>query len=797
MVSTTKGVCSLDGEWMLYFTPEPLVGGVAPQTIRELEASPFQRIPCRVPGNVEEALEEAGVIGNPFYADNTESMQAYEYVHYFYARTFLLEEEPERGARILLEGVDTFATVFLNGMEIGTTDNMLIEHTIDTRGLLGKSNELVLHIKPTVLRAREYSYSLLNLAIKYNYDSLFVRKTASMFGWDIMPRLVSAGIWRSVSLLAPQSAVRFEQVYLYTESISEDKAALRFFYEVELGDMPANRYQVRLAAECDGHAFSFETAVWGKCGKERVLVESPKLWWPKGHGEPALYTVRVDLLDGETIQDTRIFATGIRTVALERTSVVDPEGNGEFCFRVNDRKIFVLGTNWVPPDALPARGDTRAPEILTLVEEIGCNCIRIWGGGRYEKEEFYEACDRKGILVWHDFMMACGNYPQTQDFEDRLSVEIRQIVRRLRHHPSILLWAGDNECDMNYMYQLAFSNPERNTLTRNLIPSLLLNEDYTRPYLPSSPYIDQSSWETGPEHTTENHLWGPRRYFKAPYYRDAKAVFASEIGYHGCPSPESIRRFLSPQAVWPPLRNREWLLHSTSPDPKESEPFGYRTQLMLEQVRVLFGEIPETLPLFSAASQISQAEAMQFFIERFRMRKWAKTGIIWWNICDGWPQFSDAVVDYYYTKKLAYAYIRRSQNPVCLMLDDSENGVYRIIAANDTPQDVLLSYTVTGMEAGMIYAKGDILIPCNSAVTVGDFADPQNRDFVRIAWQGGDEGMNTHLLGEPEFQLADYIRWAGQAGVFTLEGFSPEDREAVCKISVLRENTCTRARELI
>lgn len=183
------------------------------------------------------------------------------------------------------------------------------------------------------------------------------------------------------------------------------------------------------------------------------------------------------------------------------------------------------------------------------------------------------------------------------------------------------------------MYQVNFTNPNDNLLTRSVIRRVLLNEDYTRPYLPSSPYYDEECYRLGIDRVPENHLWGDRKYYKAPFYRDTQALFASEMGYHGCPSPESLKRFLTPGKEWD-YTNEEWLLHASCPDPREGEPFAYRNKLMAEQVSVLFGKIPDDLEHFALASQISQAEAMQFFIQHFRSRKGHCTGIIWWNISD-------------------------------------------------------------------------------------------------------------------------------------------------------------------
>src|SRR5439155_26535148 len=276
----------------------------------------------------------------------------------------------------------------------------------------------------------------------------------------------------------------------------------------------------------------------------------------------------------------------------------------------NGERLFVLGTNWVPLDAYHSRDRDRIGPALDLVEDLGCNMIRCWGGNVYEDDRFYERCDRAGILVWQDFTMACAIYPQDGEFRRRLETEVRQVVRRLRQHPSIALWVGDNECDQKYMSGHRRRDPNDNGLTREVIPGVLRDEDPSRAYLPSSPYADAVAFAAGEAYLPENHLWR-RDFYKDTFYTASLCHFASEIGYHGCPSPDTLRKFLSPDKVWPFSDNEEWLLHSTSPIPGV-DIHDYRVDLMARQVRTLFGSVPESLDDFAFASQSSQAEALKF-----------------------------------------------------------------------------------------------------------------------------------------------------------------------------------------
>ena len=208
------------------------------------------------------------------------------------------------------------------------------------------------------------------------------------------------------------------------------------------------RSEIEIEGVCGESRFQATAPLLNRMGHLRFRVENPSLWWVRGRGDQSLYSVTVRLWKGDSLVDSLSFTFGIRTVELERTSTTDSQGNGKFCFRVNGEPVFILGTNWVPVDAYHSRDHERIPAILDMVEEIGCNMIRCWGGNVYEDDLFYEICDQKGILVWQDFVMACATYPQSPAFQHFIEREARAIVKRLRMHPCIALWAGDNECEI-------------------------------------------------------------------------------------------------------------------------------------------------------------------------------------------------------------------------------------------------------------------------------------------------------------------------------------------------------------
>ncbi len=724
---------------------------------------------AKVPGNLELDLQRLGKLADPFYGMNSEDLRELEFAHVWYARRFAAEERPGCTAELVLEGVDCCASIYLNGLHLGDIDNMLVEHVFDVTRHLCEDNELFIHIRPARVVAREYDYPPNLAAFISSYDSLYIRKAPHMYGWDIMPRALSAGLWRPVSLRY-RPIERFEMLYLETMNLSpeQDRADLSLRYDTKLHMAPGDDCRIRLEGACEDATFLEEVKLFSPAGAHRFALADPRLWRPNGYGEPHLYRVRATLLKNSAVLDERVFSFGVRTVRLERTDVTDAEGSGEFCFYVNGERIFAKGSNWVPLDAFHSRDIERVDRVIDLAVAAHCNILRCWGGNVYESDRFFDLCDAHGLMVWQDFAMACALYPEDEAFQRRLADEAVKVVRRLRQHPSLVLWAGDNECDQGYHWH-NMGDPNRNVLTRVVLPGVLGREDPRRPYLPSSPYISPAAFRAGEQALPEAHLWGPRGYYKAPFYRDAQCHFASEIGYHGCPDPESIRRFISPERVWPCTDNPEWNLHSTMPVPGHQVfgPDGARVMLMVNQIRALFGDVPDSIEEFAFASQATQGEAKKTFVEMFRGGKWRRTGIIWWNLMDGWPQMSDAVVDYYFTPKIAYRYITRSQQHVALMFREPDGLEQTLVAANDTREDATLHYTVTEIGSGRVISEGDALAPANETTPMATVPyDPDAQRCYLIAWSGPlGEGRNHYLAGRPPFRLAEYRDWVQSAGL--------------------------------
>lgn len=771
-------IYSLNGNWQIGICSDEIYRGLDCKITdrKSLNESGILVTDGTVPGNYEIDLERNGYIRDPFFGKNLLMEQEREMNHLFYEKVFEFEPKENRTYLLEFDGIDTVAEIYLNGRFLAKVDNMLMTHSLPVPGkeFAKGDNEILVHIIPVAVEARKYDYPMLVYAQKYGADGLYIRKSPYMFGWDIFPRILTGGIWKDVRLLE-KPEFKFLQSYLFTKALSDDwsKCTLEYFYELEAGDLPYMDFAVEVEGKCGDSQFFATADVWSKSGRIKFDVEHPKLWWPRRSGEQNLYETEVRLVKNEVVYASKKFKTGIRTIDLERTSLTDKEGTGEFCFYVNHVKTFILGTNWVPLDSLPSRGKEKIEPALELVKDLDCNMIRCWGGGYYEDDEFYDRCDEAGILIWQDFMEACGRYPETPEFLEKIYKEAVFQVRRLRRHPCLAVWAGDNENDQSYIYETnGHVDPNVNRNTRGMIRRAVRENDYVRDYIPSSPYVDKKAYQSGTGETMlpEQHLWGPRDYYKGKFYSETTAHFASEIGYHGCPAPESVRKFISEDALWPYHENGEWLLHASSPTDKPDESFAYRIELMASQIRVLFGCEAESLEEFSVLSQISQAEAVKYFIEKFRTEKWRRTGIIWWNILDGCPQFSDAVVDYYFNKKLAYDYIRNSQKRVALFCrEPDDNGNVCLIGVNDCLTAKKMQYCVADVVTGRTVSESEVLLPANSAIEIGKISSDNRNAFFALDWTADGEKHHSHYVTwAAPFDKEKYIRCAKLAKVFPL-----------------------------
>lgn len=743
---------SLNGKWKLYWqNPQ----GKVSESLPNLEK--LQSIEAQVPGNVEIDLQRAGLLPDIFFGDNIWQLKPFETAEWWYVREFDVESSLiQNGADMVFAGLDCIAIVWLNGQRVGSCSNMFIEHKLDVTDYLKVGgNKVVIHIRSALLEAQKRIYDPWETTIAVNYESLSVRKAPHMYGWDIMPRLISAGLWRDVSL-QQQKREKIVDVYYHTRRMRDGQIRLDINWQIKTSLHNPDKYRLRIKGHCKDSIFEKEAAVYATAGQMNIVLENPYLWWPKGYGEPDLYEISVQLLRDEQLIDERVGNVGVRWIKLDYTAVNTEEKPGRFRFFCNDQPIMIKGSNHVPLDALHSRDKQWLDETMRLYDDLGCNIIRCWGGNVYEDHEFFDFCDRHGIMVWQDFAFACASYPQTDEFFKRASAEVQAVVRKLRNHCCIVLWSGDNEIDAScYYWGLDWT---KNRLNREIIPAVVARCDPYRQYIPSSPYLsDEVAAEDDIDLSPEQHLWGKRDYYKNDYYSRTKACFASETGWHGCPNISSMKKFLSKDKLWPWENNSQWITHSTNPCP-DDEFYKFRLGIMAKQIQLVFGFKPDKLEDFVIASQIVQGEADKYLIELFRTGKWQKSGIIWWNLRDGWPQFSDAVVDYYLGKKLAYHYIKRVQQPVCAIITDPKDGLCDVIICNDTLKSANGDFKVTDVDSGRTLIDGDFEVDANINKTLTKLeagCDKQQMFLIEYSVNGQNYG-NHYMSGKIPFDFKKY-----------------------------------------
>lgn len=767
--SQVKKPISLDGSWKLYYG---LYDKKAPVTPDDLKSKNWPEISATVPGNVELDLLAAGQIENPELDSKIYDLRKFEAYQWWYYRTFKTPQSDEGDrVEITFDGLDCFGTVWINDQLAGETDNMMIEHRFDITDLLipNGNNSIYIRINPAVREAQKFINGAVGGWGDFRVEQMHVRKAPHMYGWDILPRLISAGLWRGVHLDIKKST-KLEYVYWMTNKVDVTKKTAEMLLDWQFStDYPVIEGLTMEVSLKKNSKTVYEKAfpLFNHCSRQKIDLDNVDFWWPRGYGDPVLYDATVRLVDTKgNLLDEKNQKVGVRTADLIHTDITTPEKPGEFVFVINGEKVFIRGTNWVPLDALHSRDKGHLDNAIQMVNDLNCNMVRCWGGNVYEDNDFFDLCDQNGIMVWQDFAMGCTTYPQDPEFADQIRKEAISIVFKLRKHPSLVLWSGNNENDVSLAWYLQKRiDPGLDIISRVVLPRVIWEYDPVRDYLPSSPYLSEEYFKQGCDDKLlpEVHLWGPRGYYKATFYTDVDAHFVSEIGYHGCPNRKSLERMFSLESVYPWSDgwnwNNDWKTKAVRPHPELTK-YDFRNNLMLKQIDALFGECPKDLDQFIFASQVVQAEAMKFFIELWRMDKFRKTGIIWWNLRDGWPIISDAVVDYYNSKKLVYYYIKQVQYNACVMIGDAKDGNHPIVAVNDTREEKSGTVTVRDADSGATLFSSTFEIPMNGKTVVGYIPEMQQQSMWLIDYTiDGKKYTNHYLVGQAPFKLDDYQRW--------------------------------------
>jgi len=590
-----------------------------------------------VPGDIHIDCQNHGIIADPFFGANIDHLIWMEDKEWWYRLDFPAPDR-HRDQRIFLlfEGLDTFATVFLNGREIAKHENMFTPLRLDvTDELQTGVNRLAICFSSPRFSVRMLPSE--KVVGEPPLHRLFVRKAQSCFGWDIAPRLLTCGIWMPVSL---QVVDRLEIAGCSWHTLAADERTASVEVAMDILKHGSLVEQPLLRLHCDGQSIEVPFAVDSPCTTvvQTLTIPSPQLWWPHNHGTPALISYSLELIAGGKKLDKHNGRFGIRTVQLEQEPL--PHGETGFCFRVNGKRIFLKGMNWTPADAITARIDRdRYATLLAMAKEANINALRVWGGGIYEKDDFYDLCDELGILVWQDFMFSCGCYPQDESFLRQVQEEAEHVVSRLRSHPCLLVWCGDNECD-----QLAagYGVPDypANRLSKEILPGVVHRLCPQIPYVPSSPHsphlADQNSDREG-----DVHLWEHGESFEGDFYLKRRPKMVTEMGHIALPDLETIRSFIPPEERWP-IFNEVWRLHSA--DPLRLF-WNRRLDSLFTSIRAKGWDEPTDLDDLIRKTQELQSQATATWIRHFANLSdcW---GLFLWNLADSWPQVSDAYIGY-------------------------------------------------------------------------------------------------------------------------------------------------------
>lgn len=615
--------------------------------------------PAQVPGVVHLDLLTNELIGDPFWEDNELNQRWIEEENWVYQNYFQVAEADLLNEHIELhfQGLDTYAKVYLNDKQILTADNMFRSWSSDVKPLLKLGDNhlrLVFEspIKHNLERVKNYPHSLPSgnepddIPVKV---AAFTRKAAYHFGWDWAPRFVTAGIWRPVKLTSWNEA-RIQNVFTSTQSLDSSRAIMRTEVEIEVST--AGVYQLIL----NNHRIDKDLIVGLNQITHDFTVLEPKMWWTNGLGAPHLYRQEIKLLKTGNTIDTSSNMYGIRSIEL----VNEPDNIGtSFYFKLNGQPVFMKGANYIPQDVfLPRVGPEKYKELIESARDANINMLRVWGGGVYERDLFYELCDQNGIMVWQDFMFAGSLYPNDDAFQATVVAEVAEVVQRLRQHPCLAVWCGNNEVEVawknwGWQKQYGYSSQDSveiweqyRSLFQELIPQLVKQYQPEANYTSTTPL---SNWGS-PENFNHSsmHYWGVW-HGKEPFENFESNVgrFMVEYGFQSFPSLATLQKVIGDSNLY-------W--GSPMLDHRQKSYIG--NGLIMNHIEQYYDE-PKTFEQFIELSQTVQAKAMQMAISAHLKNQPHCMGSLFWQLNDCWPGPSWSVIDYYGEKKPAYDLVKQ------------------------------------------------------------------------------------------------------------------------------------------
>lgn len=628
-------------------------------------------IPAQVPGVIHLDLLRAGLIEDP-YLDDNEALQSWIGLSDFsYRTTFALSAEALQSAEyheLEFDGLDTVAQVSLNGAPILSAANQHRSYRVDVTGLLrGGENELVVDFGSPVKYANEQSQILGMRPRPYPLPYDAIRKSACSFGWDWGIKTATSGIWKPVNLVS-WSTARLDQVLVQAEPAGDGG---RISVRGTL-DMPAPVEGLELVVAAHDAQASVPVAANGSFPDLVLELDQVDTWWPAGYGEQPLYDVQVFLRAGQAVLDCAERRVGFRTVRWDSTP---DEAGTPFQLLVNEQPVYVKGANWIPDDAFPVRiGADRYRTRLEQAKAAGLNLIRVWGGGIYESDDFFAACDELGLLSWQDFLFACAAYAEEEPLRGEVIAEARDNVARLAHHASLVMLCGNNENLWGYedwdWKRFLDGKSWGGAYYHELLPQIMAELAATVPYTPGSPFSPHGEHPNAEEHGTM-HIWDLWNQRDWPDYRSYNPRFVAEFGWQGPAAWSTLTRSISDSPLTP--ESPGMVVHQKALEGNAKLTVGL----------VAHYPLPEQMEDWHWAMQLNQANAISCALEHFRSLAPHNSGAIVWQLNDCWPVTSWAAIDGDGVEKPLFHAIRNAFAPRTITVVPKDGGL-DVVLSNDT-----------------------------------------------------------------------------------------------------------------
>lgn len=713
---------------------------------------------AKVPEDVRETLQRYGLIDGYYLGKNLDAERWIEKSDWLYVKDFYCGKDLQGKENTLcFEGIDTLAEIWLNGKLAGKTDNMFLEQKIDVSDLLryGAYNLLAVRVLSPVESLKDRDKD--GIYPEEDTDRMLLRKSQMNWGWDFCGHCLTGGIWKSVFLRSRDRA-SWKKVHFETLEIEKNKAVL--LADLEVDPYGNGRLEADISLFLRGDLKVHMRAGLNRDAKLEIPVSNPALWWPRPYGKPDLYEVKVVLYEDGQEADRKEFRFGIRTIRLNQEK--QESGGHNFFFEVNGKRIFVRGANWVPLDCVYSRIHPEDYDFyIERAIESNLSMLRVWGGGIYESEHFFDLCDENGIMVFQDFMLACGIYPQNDEFLQKIGKEVKEIADRYYNRASLVLWSADNELDQAYWWYGLESHFKENRVNRIGVKAALEEADRTRPFLVSSPCSPFEKEEGGDDPNSflqgDMHIYLTRFVRESEYYYrkllEFEPRFMSEYGFSSLPSEDTYRRFNYFEKELDFARN-PWL--GELPWLKE----------LAEK-----GNMQDTIYM----TQFTHAQALKYWIEYLRSCKWICGGSLYWKFNDPiapnreenmlFPTLM-SVIDFARNPKLAYYYAKRAYEDVILAFREKTGGL-AVYGCNETENAYkgVLTIRLMDFDGRIFYEKKKktcIQADCSEELFMLEeellkSADPES-SYVYAAFEPDERADGIFRL-ENRFMLLEIGEW--------------------------------------